>query len=184
MDPIEALERVAYLQDRGLVSARKTAAFRRAAQVLRDLPPGELEGRLADGTLKSLPGIGPSTAEVAVQAAAGNVPRRIVELEESTAIPLEEGTELRAAVRGDCHTHSTWSDGGAEVHEMVAAARALGHQYMVITDHSARLTVAHGLDRDRLLDELDEIERLNDELDDFREDVHHLIEETRRWTRP
>ena len=40
MDPIGALERVAYLQDRGLVSARKTAAFRRAAEVLRDLSAG------------------------------------------------------------------------------------------------------------------------------------------------
>jgi putative hydrolase len=168
VDPIEALERVVYLQDRGLVSSRKTAAFVRAAEVLRSLPPSELEGRLADGTLTALPGIGPSTAEVAVQAAAGEVPRRILELEASTEVPVGEGGGLRTAVRGDCHTHSTWSDGGAPIDAMVATARALGHEYLVVTDHSARLTVAHGLDRDRLLAQLDEIERLNDELDDFR----------------
>ena len=59
-----------------------------------------------------------------MQAAAGEVPRRIVELEAATAIPLTEGTALRGAIRGDCHTHSTWSDGGASVGAMVDAARA------------------------------------------------------------
>ncbi len=168
MHPIEALDRVVYLQDRGLVSARKTAAFVRAAEVLRALPDGELEARLSAGTLTELPGIGPSTAEVVVQAAAGRVPDRIAKLEASTAIDLGEGAELRGLLKGDCHSHSTWSDGGASLRAMAETAMALGLEYLVATDHSPRLTIAHGLNRDRLLAQLDEIEALNAELAPFR----------------
>ena len=168
MGPIEALERVAYLQDRGLHPTQKTAAFLKAAQTLRDLEPDELETRLSTGTLTELPGIGPSTAEVATQAARGQTPERIQRLERSTAIPLGEGAPLRHAIKGDCHSHSTWSDGGASIATMANAARALGHEYLVMTDHSPRLTVAHGLNRDRLLAQLDEIEALNETLAPFR----------------
>ena len=71
------------------------------------------------------------------------------------------GQRYRDALRGDCHLHSTWSDGGAEIEEMAATARALGHEYMVLTDHSARLTIAHGLDRERLERQLVDIAALN-----------------------
>lgn len=168
MEAIEALERVAYLQDRGLLPTQKTAAFLKAAEVLKELPAGELEQRLAAGTLLELPGIGKSTAEVITQAAAGRIPKRIADLEASTAIGIGPGAALRAAIKGDCHTHSTWSDGGAPIETMARAAIALGHEYLVVTDHSPRLTVAHGLDRDRLLAQLDEIDALNEQLAPFR----------------
>lgn len=168
MGPIEALERVAYLQDRGLLSSRKTEAFLRAAEVLRALTDDELERRIATGTLTDLPGIGTSTAEVASQAASGRVPDRIAALEETTRIPLGDGAALRGRLRGDCHSHSTWSDGGAAIATMARAAAALGHEYLVVTDHSPRLTVAHGLDPDRLRAQLDEIDALNAELAPFR----------------
>ena len=67
----------------------------------------------------------------------------------------------RDALKGDCHLHSTWSDGGAPIEAMAATAMALGHEYMVQTDHSARLTIAHGLDRQRLTEQLDEIAAIN-----------------------
>src|SRR3546814_20989290 len=51
---------------------------------------------------------------------------------------------------------------------MARTAMALGHEYLVVTDHSPRLTIAHGLNRERLLQQLDEIERLNEELAPFR----------------
>ena len=168
MDPVEALERVAYLQDRALLPSQKTAAFLRAAEVVRGLGPDELGDRVRAGTLTDLPGIGPSTAAVIAQACAGRVPDRVAELEASTVIPLAEGADLRAAIRGDCHSHSTWSDGGASIETMARAALALGHEYLVVTDHSPRLTVAHGLDRDRLLAQLDEIAALNEQLAPFR----------------
>jgi putative hydrolase len=168
VEPIEALERVAYLQDRGLLPSQKTAAFLRAAEVVAELADGELDHRLVNGSLTDLAGIGASTAEVITQAAAGEVPRRITELEASTDIPIGPGADLLAALRGDCHSHSTWSDGGASITTMARAAQALGHEYLVVTDHSPRLTVAHGLNRERLLAQLDEIAAVNEELAPFR----------------
>ena len=191
MGPIEALERVAYLQDRGLMSSRKTEAFLRAAAVLRSLPDDELTRMIASGTLTDLPGIGSSTAQVAMQAASlrtalvvalvfatpglvsaatwvGLVPDRIVSLEETTQVPLGDGAGLRQALRGDCHSHSTWSDGGASISTMARTAAALGHEYLVVTDHSPRLTVAHGLNAERLRAQIDEIDALNAELAPFR----------------
>ncbi len=63
--------------------------------------------------------------------------------------PRGPGVPGRAA-SGDCHLHSTWSDGGAPIEAMAATAMAIGHEYMVQTDHSARLTIAHGLNEQRL----------------------------------
>jgi putative hydrolase len=92
------------------------------------------------------------------------------ELEASTQITTtdEAGAALRAALRGDCHTHSTWSDGGASIETMARAAMALGHEWMVLTDHSPRLTVAHGLNAERLRAQLREVAQLNEELAPFR----------------
>lgn len=168
MTPADALDRVAHLMDRGLHPARKSAAFRTAAATLRDTPEAELAKLHAAGRLASLAGVGASTATVAAEAMAGEVPERLAELEESTVVPLGDGGPIRAALRGDCHSHSTWSDGGMPIVEMAGAARALGHDYLVVTDHSARLTVAHGLSRDRLLAQLDEMDALNEELAPFR----------------
>jgi putative hydrolase len=89
-------------------------------------------------------------------------------LEEETAVRIGGGDALRAALKGDCHVHSDWSDGGAAIDVMARAARDLGHEYMVLTDHSPRLTIANGLDRERLLRQLDIVEALNDELQPFR----------------
>ena len=146
MTPLEALDRVVYLMDRSLAPSQKVKAFQRAAQVVAGLPDGELERRVADGTLTDLPGIGASTGAVITQALAGETPTRIVELEASTAITVSEaGRPYLEALRGDCHCHSLWSDGGATVEAMARTAISLGHEYMVMTDHSPRLTVAHGL---------------------------------------
>jgi putative hydrolase len=75
---------------------------------------------------------------------------------------------MRAALRGDCHTHSDWSDGGSPPSEMAAAAQALGHEWIALTDHSPRLTVANGLSAERLEAQLALIEKLNAELAPFR----------------
>jgi putative hydrolase len=80
----------------------------------------------------------------------------------------EAGAALRALLRGDCHTHSNWSDGGSPIREMAETARDLGHEYMALTDHSPRLTVANGLSAERLGTQLAEVAKLNDELAPFR----------------
>ena len=70
-------------------------------------------------------------------------------------------------IRGDLHAHSNWSDGSAPIREMAEAAKLRGYAYIAITDHSRRLGVAHGLNASRLARQIDEIDRLNDELDGF-----------------
>jgi len=64
-------------------------------------------------------------------------------------------------IRGDLHVHTTWSDGTASIEQMAQAAKARGYEYLAITDHSQRLSVAHGLDADRLARQIDEIDRQN-----------------------
>jgi putative hydrolase len=71
-------------------------------------------------------------------------------------------------LQGDCHSHSDWSDGGSPIREMAEAAMAIGHRYWALTDHSPRLTIAHGLDADRLRQQLDFVGQLNSELAPFR----------------
>ncbi|MDR3608335.1 MAG: DNA polymerase/3'-5' exonuclease PolX [Oligoflexia bacterium] len=71
-------------------------------------------------------------------------------------------------IRGDLHAHSKATDGRLSIEEMAAAARKLGYEYLSITDHSKRLTVARGLDTRRLSSQLREIDRLNEKFSDFR----------------
>lgn len=70
-----------------------------------------------------------------------------------------------AHLRGDLHVHTKASDGQHTLREMALAARELGLEYLAITEHSQRLTVARGLDAERLARQMEEIDRLNEELD-------------------
>jgi len=67
-----------------------------------------------------------------------------------------------ADVRGDCHTHSDWSDGVHAIEQMADAARARGYGYQVLTDHSVSLGIAHGLDADRVALQRSVVAALND----------------------
>jgi putative hydrolase len=166
--PADALDRIVHLLDRVLAESTKVRAFARARDVVEEVGDPEVERLHAAGKLTDLPGIGPTTARVIAEALDGEVPSYLAKLEDETVLPLGEGAELRAALRGDCHTHSTWSDGGAPIEKMARTAVALGHEYMVLTDHSPRLTIAHGLNASRLRAQLDEVAALNEKLAPFR----------------
>ncbi len=86
------------------------------------------------------------------------------EIEWAARAPLPRLVE-RGDLRGDLHCHSKASDGSATLKELAEAARARGLEYLAITEHSQRLTVARGLDAERLLKQMDEIDRLNAGLD-------------------
>jgi len=96
---------------------------------------------------------------------AGRTPPRLRRLEDEVGGPLVEGgNTIRAALRGDLHSHSDWSDGGSPIEEMAFTAMELGHEYLVLTDHSPRLKVANGLSVARLTKQLEVVEAINEHL--------------------
>ena len=165
---IAALERIAHVLEREREPSYRVRAFRNAAAVVRALPDAELEERGRCGTLHGLAGIGPVTARVIAEALAGATPTYLQRLEREAPPIADDALALRRALRGDCHVHSDWSDGGSPIDQMAAAARELGHEYIVLTDHSPRLSVANGLSTERLRRQLEVVTELNDELAPFR----------------
>ncbi len=162
-DPAGDLRTIAYLLERAREPTYRVRAFRTAAGVLDDLPADEVAERAEAGTLQQLTGIGKVTALCITESLRGEVPVYLRRLEDTKDEPLDEATAaIRAALRGDCHTHSDWSDGGSPIKEMADTARSLGHDYVVLTDHSPRLTVANGLSAERLERQLDVVAELND----------------------
>ena len=165
MSPEQALLRVVHCLDRMHDKGFRAKAFVRALDVVRSTPVDELAARAADDTLTDLDGIGDSSARVITEALRGDTPAYLTKLEGESQVSITpEGERYRAALRGDCHLHSTWSDGGALIEDMAATAMGLGHEYMVLTDHSARLTIAHGLSEERLLAQLEVIAGINDDI--------------------
>ncbi|HAN34236.1 MAG: PHP domain-containing protein [Ilumatobacteraceae bacterium] len=169
MTPVDALERVVHCLDRAHDTGFKSKAFVRALEVARSLPPDELVVRANAGTLTDLEGIGDSSAKVIQQALGGGEVAYLADLEAKTQVPITPaGATYRNALRADLHMHSRWSDGGATIEAMARTAVALGHEYMVLTDHSPRLTIAHGLSAERLAQQLADVARLNELLAPFR----------------
>jgi len=72
------------------------------------------------------------------------------------------------SLKGVFHTHSTWSDGTAEIEAMAEKARSMGLSYMGLSDHSKAAAYANGLNEDRLVQQMREIDRLNRKWKDFR----------------
>ncbi len=162
--PVGALRRIAFLLERSRAETYKVKAFRAAADTI--LPLGdEVAERVRRGTLRELPGIGASTAEVIEAAVEGRTPPRLAKLERETGGPLVGGgEELRSRLRGDLHSHSDWSDGGSPIEEMAFTAMELGHEYLVLTDHSPRLKIANGLSVARLSRQLEVVDAVNQHL--------------------
>ncbi|WP_129668763.1 PHP domain-containing protein [Phytoactinopolyspora endophytica] len=159
---VDALRRIAYLLERAQEPTYRVRAFRSAAATVEALDADELRARVDAGTLTELRGIGKVTALAVAESLSGETPVYLRRLEATGGAPVAEGgADIRAALRGDLHSHSDWSDGGSPIAEMADAAAALGHEYLALTDHSPRLTVANGLSAERLEKQLGLVEELN-----------------------
>ena len=164
-DPVADLHQIAFLLERANEATYRVRAFRGAATALALLSPDEIATRAKDGTLTKVNGVGDVTARCVLESLAGEEPAYLRRLSEADGSDVgEAATALRRALRGDCHSHSDWSDGGSSIEEMVTTAIRLGHSYLVLTDHSPRLTVARGLSADRLREQLDVVAALNETL--------------------
>ncbi len=172
MKPLDALNQIAFRLERNGADTYKVRAFRGAARAIKDVPDDDLEALAESGRLQGIEGVGKSTAQVIAEALEGKVPAYLTkidkELTKDDLVVEGAAAELLASLRGDCHSHSDWSDGGSPILEMAEAARDLGREYLVLTDHSARLTVAHGLNEARLGEQLDLVNDLNEQLAPFR----------------
>jgi putative hydrolase len=170
MEPAEALRRIAFLLEAGGAPTYKVRAFRNAASTVDSINADELARLHSSKRLESLDGIGKSTAKVIAEALSGDEPGYLATLERETSVgpTSRPAEELLHALQGDCHSHSNWSDGGSPIDEMARTAAGLGRSYQALTDHSPRLTVAHGLHPDDLRRQIDVVASVNAELAPFR----------------
>jgi putative hydrolase len=169
VDPVDALNEIAYLLERERASEFKTKAFRTAASVLASISVDQRAAQVESGELKKTKGIGSTSYEVIVEALDGRVPQYLLDARERAAVPLTSGGEsILTLLKGDLHSHSDWSDGTTSIELMASTAQLLGREYLALTDHSPHLRVANGLTADRLRKELDVVASINKAADGFR----------------
>lgn len=171
-DVVGTLHRIAFLLERQQAAEYRSRAYRRAGDTVAALDDAAWRAHLAGGSWQDLAGIGAKTAEVIAAVVRGEVPGVLADLETELGDRLRAATPagqaLRDAVRGDLHSHTDASDGGAPVQAMALAAVEIGHEYLAVTDHSPRLTVANGLSPARLRAQVERIARMNPVLAPFR----------------
>lgn len=165
MDATDALNEIAFWLERERAQSFKVQAFRKASAALDGLSPDTIADQARSGSLKRRKGIGSTSFEVIKQAVNGETPDYLQKVRDRNTTELSaDGAALLDALIGDLHTHSEWSDGTTPIQTMVDAARNLGREYIALTDHSPTLTIANGLNVERLTEELELVAGINETL--------------------
>ena len=127
MEPAVALRHIAYLLERDGAETYKVRAFRKAAASVDEIDPERLQALAESGNLRTVPNVGDTTARVIAEAVAGKVPSYLEQLESAGWVAVTPAaTALRKQLKGDCHSHSDWSDGGSPIAEMAETAAGTG----------------------------------------------------------
>ena len=168
VNPVQALREIGFLLERSRADTYRVRAYRGAADAVDRLSEEQRRDHQEQRTWAKVSGVGPKTATVITQAMGGQVPEYLQKLREEKQPLVEGGLSMRAAIKGDLHCHSSWSDGGSPLEEMMITAQALGHDYCAITDHSPRLQVARGLSAERLRQQMAVVADLNEVMAPFR----------------
>ena len=163
------LAEIAYRLRHDPEQAFRARAYGNAAATLNRLKP-DLVALRTEGRLESIEGIGAGIAKVLAElldTGSSAYAERLREAAgEAPAIPALAGVNP-ALLKGDLHSHSDWSDGGATVLEMARAAQARGYSYLAITDHSPRIRVVNGLGPERLAAQAAVIRQAMQQLEGF-----------------
>ena len=163
------LAEIAYRLRHDPEQAYRSRAYGKAAATLNRLKP-DLAALRAEGRLESIEGIGAGIAKVLVELLDTGSSAYLAGLREAAgeAAPIPAAAGVNPALlRGDLHSHTDWSDGGATVLEMARAAQARGYSYLAITDHSPRIRVVNGLGPERVAAQAAVIRQAMDQLEGF-----------------
>jgi len=163
------LAEIAYRLRHDPEQAYRSRAYGKAAATLNRLKP-DLAALRAEGRLESIEGIGAGIAKVLVELLDTGSSAYAEGLREAAGEPAPSPAAAGvnpALLRGDLHSHTDWSDGGATVLEMARAAKARGYSYLAITDHSPRIRVVNGLGPERVAAQAAVIRQAMDQLEGF-----------------
>ena len=179
----------AWLRDLAAVqhSPQSRWGYKRAAAAIHDLEAPIESFVEADGTLRKIPHIGPASTRVILEVLRTGrseiVEQAIQDSGRAADVEKRRGlrqrfltrTQVRAALdnsglrgpaiksyRGDLQMHSTWSDGGQSLEDIIRGGVERGYQYCAVTDHSYGLPIAHGVSMEALAEQHAEIDRLNE----------------------
>jgi putative hydrolase len=155
VDAIEAaqvLSEIGYLLRQDPEQKFRAKAFSTAALSLAVQRP-DLTALHSRNELTSVEGVGTGIAKVLAELLETGESRYLERLREQMKQPARDDESVLsfADYKGDVHSHSKWSDGKATMLEMARGAKAMGYQYLGVTDHSPRIKVVNGLNADRLL---------------------------------
>jgi putative hydrolase len=163
----QALSEIGYLLRQNEAERFRAKAFAAAAWSIVISRP-DLEALHKANALTTIEGVGPGIAKVLAGLVETGESSYLERLRTEMGQPSrnDESQIDLSQYQGDVHSHTNWSDGKATMLEMAEGAQKMGYRYLGITDHSPRITVVHGLNAERLLEQSREMADVQSKVED------------------